>query len=80
MFFEQETSVQALKICERCPVRKRCLDYGLAVDKASTDRPVGIFGGVRPKHRTGIKTPTDLEAFIKNGYTHHVTSPDESLS
>jgi hypothetical protein len=36
----------AKNLCNRCPVRKQCLDYALA-----NEEPWGMFGGATPKER-----------------------------
>jgi WhiB family redox-sensing transcriptional regulator len=45
----------AVKICARCPVRARCLDWALSCEAGeSTDLRHGIYGGLGPRDRWAI--------------------------
>ncbi len=61
MFFPTDSDdlpVACERLCERCPVRKECLDHGLAHE------PEGIWGGMtanqrrRMRKRLGIRVST----------------------
>jgi WhiB family transcriptional regulator, redox-sensing transcriptional regulator len=40
----------AVRVCERCPVRSRCLDYALATRAAD-----GVWGGLTPGQRRRLR-------------------------
>ena len=42
---------QAIEVCERCPVRRQCLELALRTDRTYR---YGIFGGYGPKQRARI--------------------------
>jgi WhiB family redox-sensing transcriptional regulator len=43
---------EAIKICSRCPIRPKCLDYALTF--RSRDLP-GIWGATTEKHRDRLR-------------------------
>lgn len=49
MFFDPETEVEAIKVCNTCTVRDMCLDWALTY---SATRDIdGVFGGLTPSQR-----------------------------
>ncbi|WP_303396062.1 MULTISPECIES: WhiB family transcriptional regulator [unclassified Rhodococcus (in: high G+C Gram-positive bacteria)] len=51
--------IQAKRICSRCPVRRRCLDYAIA-----SGEPYGVWGGLSAseRHRVRVNEPgTDTD-------------------
>ena len=55
LFFAEERGdvqlyVKARKICERCSVRKTCLDYAM-----TNEVDVGVWGGLSPLERKRLK-------------------------
>lgn len=52
-----ESSAPAKSICNRCPVRRECLDYADRVESGALGMPTsygvqGIWGGLSPRERT----------------------------
>jgi hypothetical protein len=64
MWDESTPSVEALRVCFRCPVRSECLAYGLSRPDASD---AGVMGGTgyydREQVRAGRRTVGEVVAF-----------------
>lgn len=45
---------EAKRICWKCPVRQKCLDYAL-----SNDERFGIWGGLSERERRRVKRPVE---------------------
>jgi WhiB family redox-sensing transcriptional regulator len=50
---------QAKKVCNRCPVKQRCLDWALETGQHS-----GVWGGTAPDERRGIRPVPDGSQFL----------------
>lgn len=63
MWDESTPSVEALRVCFRCPVRRDCVNYGLARPDASDAGVLGATGLYdREKVRAGSRTVEDVWA------------------
>ena len=52
---------QALSFCEKCSVRKQCLDYAMEFERGKRDR-FGMFGGKTPRQRVMLdKKPVEIQ-------------------
>jgi len=49
---ETDDAKQALRCCQRCPVRQPCLDTALEHDPQAD---IGIWGGTTPRERTALR-------------------------
>ena len=65
----QTTYAKALQVCNRCRVRKDCLNYALV-----TLEPFGLWGGVPPGTREVL-----LGKRLSNLYPNHVRPPDPGI-
>ena len=55
---------EAIKVCDRCTVRFKCLVFAMAAEKEKDgSRRTGIFGGKTPKEREDLQKV--LDAMIK---------------
>jgi len=50
---------QAKKVCNRCPVRQRCLDWAL-----ETGQHTGVWGGTSPDERCRMRQAPDGSQFM----------------
>lgn len=61
MFAQGRVKPELLKLCEACPVRRQCGEYGVA-----TKAPHGIWGGLTPENRQDILAGvTSLEEALR---------------
>jgi WhiB family redox-sensing transcriptional regulator len=44
---------EAKKVCSTCPVKKRCLDFAMAME-VNDIRRFGIWGGLTPRERDSL--------------------------
>lgn len=55
IFFTKKNVLVAKAICAECPVREKCLDWTLVLEKGgSTTARAGIYGGLSPNQRGKI--------------------------
>jgi hypothetical protein len=48
-WFEEDHFAQAVEVCQRCPVRTRCLDQALEAGET-----LGVWGGLTPAQREAL--------------------------